>query len=124
MRKVSLLFAALAGITGLAIAQDEATLQPLMKSLPPTVAAIRNAADSAAAKADAEKAADTFHKIGAFFQTKNMADAVAFAKTGEDAANAIAGGGDKAANLMKLQGSCGGCHAAHREGAAPNFKLK
>ena len=124
MRKVSLLFVALAAVSGFAIAQDEATLQPFMKAMPGMVGAIRNAADSAAAKADAEKLAENFDKIGAFFKTKNMSDAVDFAKAGSDAAKAIAAGGDKAANLPKIQATCAGCHAAHRDGAAPNFKLK
>jgi hypothetical protein len=124
MRKVTLLFAAFAAITGLAMAQDEATLQPLMKTLAGAGGAIRNAPDSAAAKADAEKAADAFEKIGAFFKTKNMSDAVEFAATGAAAAKAIAGGADKAATLPKMMGSCMGCHTAHREGAAGSFKLK
>ena len=124
MRKVSLVFVALAAFTGLAIAQDEATLQPLMKTVAGAGGAIRGAADSAAAKADAEKAADAFEKIGAFFQAKGMADGVEFAKTGADAAKAIAGGADKATTLPKMMSSCMGCHTAHREGAAPNFKLK
>ena len=124
MRKVSLLFVAIAAFTGLAIAQDEATLQPLMKTVAGAGGAMRGAADSAAAKADAEKAADAFEKIGAFFKTKNMADAVAFASAGADAAKAIAGGADKATTLPKMMATCMGCHTAHREGAAPNFKLK
>ena len=124
MRKVTLLFAALAAFTGLAIAQDEATLQPLMKTLAGAGGAIRGAADSAAARADAEKAAYAFEKIGAFFKTKGMSDAVEFARTGGDAAKAIAGGADKAATMPKMMGTCMGCHTAHREGAAPNFKLK
>jgi hypothetical protein len=124
MRKVSLLFAVFAAITGLAIAQDEAQLQPLMKAMGGPVGAIRNAADSAAARADAEKLADNFAKVGAFFKAKGMNDAVEFAKTGEDAAKAIAGGADKAANLPKIQGTCMGCHTAHREGAPGSFKIK
>ena len=57
--------------------------------------------------------------------TKNVADAVTFSESARDAAKAIADGqGDKAANLMKLQQQCGGCHMAHREGTAPNFKIK
>ena len=57
----------------------------------------------------------------------NVADAIAFSTTGRDAAKAIAGSSDadaQAANMQKLQGTCGGCHMAHRGGAAPNFTIK
>ena len=43
----------------------------------------------------------------------------------EPQAKAIAAGsGDKAANLQKIQSTCGGCHSAHRGGSAPNFTIK
>jgi len=51
--------------------------------------------------------------------------AVGFAETAATAAKAIASGsGDKAANVEKIQGTCAACHVAHREGAAPDFKIK
>lgn len=124
MHKTCIVIAALAtfGVSG--IAQDDAQYQTWMKSLPPTVGAIRNAADSAAAAGDATKLADTFDKVAAFWKAKNVDDAVKFSETARDAAKAIAAGGDKAANLQKIQATCGGCHMAHREGTAPNFKIK
>ena len=124
MLKAPVLFIAAAAVAGFMLAQDEATLQPFMKSFGPAAAAIRNAPDSAAAKGDAQKMADTFSKVGAFFKTKGMADAVEFAKGGADAAQAIADGGDKAANLPKVMGACMSCHTAHREGSPGSFKLK
>jgi mono/diheme cytochrome c family protein len=109
----------------LASAQDDAQYQTLMKSIPASVAAIRNATDNAAAAPAAAKLADTFTQVAAFWKARNAEDAVKFAETARDAAKDIqAGTGDKAANLMKLQAQCGGCHMAHREGAAPNFKIK
>jgi hypothetical protein len=112
-------FAVLAG------AQDDAQYQTWMKSLPPSVAAIRSAPDNAAAAPAATKLADTFNQVAAFWKTRNAADAVQFAENARDAAKAIADGmGDKAANLTKIQAQCGGCHMAHRGGAAPNFMIK
>ncbi len=109
----------------LGFAQDDAEYKTWMKSLPPTLGAIRNAADNAAAASDATKMADTFDKVAMYWKAKKTDDAVKFAETGRDAAKAIAAGnGDKAANLQKIQGSCGGCHSAHRAGAAPNFSFK
>jgi mono/diheme cytochrome c family protein len=125
MRTTLLLIAIATGFSIFAVAQDDAQYSAWMKSVPASVGAIRNAADSAAAAADASKLADTFDKVAGFWKTRNAPDAVEFAETARDTAKAIAAGtGDKAANLQKLQAQCGGCHKAHREGAAPNFTIK
>jgi mono/diheme cytochrome c family protein len=125
MRTTLLLSALAIGFGIVADAQDDAQYSGWMKSLPPSVGAIRNAADSSAAAADANKMADTFDKVAAFWKTRNASDAVEYAETARDAAKAIASGtGDKAANLQKIQAQCGACHKAHREGAAPNFTIK
>jgi hypothetical protein len=125
MHKICILIISLVTFGGLLIAQDDAQYQTWMKSLPPSVGAIRNAADNAAAAADATKLADTFDRVAAFWKARNADDAVKFAETARDAAKAIAAGdGEKAANLQKIQATCGGCHSAHREGTAPNFKIK
>ena len=43
----------------------------------------------------------------------------------EIAKNASAGNFDQAAaDVKSLQATCGGCHMAHREGAAGSFKIK
>src|SRR5580700_7764722 len=101
MHKPCILIATLAifGVHG--IAQDDAQYQTWMKSVPPTVAAIRSAADNAAAAGDATKLADTFDKVSVFWKARSADDAVKFAETARDAAKAIVAGGDKAANLQK-----------------------
>ena len=125
MRKILLFIAIATGFGILAVAQDDAQYQTWMKSVPASVTAIRNATDTAGAAADATKLADTFDKVATFWKGRNATDAVQFAETARDAAKAIAAGdGDKAANLQKLQAQCGGCHRAHREGTAPDFKIK
>ena len=125
MHKTCILIAMLAifGVHG--VAQDDAQYQTWMKSVPPTVGAIRSAADNAAAAGDATKLADTFDKVAGFWKARSADDAVKFAETARDAAKAIvAGSGEKAANLQKIQSTCGGCHSAHRGGSAPNFTIK
>jgi hypothetical protein len=113
------LFSAVAG------AQDDAQYKAWMQSVQPSVRAIRGAADNAAAAADATKLADTFDKVAEFWKARHADDAVKAAETARDAAKEIASGsGDKAAHLMTIQGTCAPCHAAHREGTAPNFKIK
>ena len=125
MHKTCILIAMLAALGVVGVAQDDAQYQTWMKSVPPTVGAIRNAADNAAAAGDATKLADTFDKVAVFWKARNADDAVKFAETARDAAKAIAAGsGDKAANLQKIQSTCGGCHSAHRGGSAPNFTIK
>ena len=125
MSKSLLAIAALLALSASAGPQDEAQYQTWMKSLQPSLRAIRQAPDNAAAAEDANKLADTFDKVAAFWRERHGDDAVKFAETARDAAKAIASGsGDKAANLQTIQGTCAGCHAAHRDGAAPNFKIK
>jgi mono/diheme cytochrome c family protein len=125
MRKTFLIISLLFGFSILATAQDDAQYKAWMKSLPPSLGAIKNAPDNAAAAAEATKVAETFDKVAAFWKTKNAEDAVGFSETARDAAKAIASGsGDKAENLQKIQGACGGCHKVHREGKAPDFTIK
>jgi mono/diheme cytochrome c family protein len=117
---IPVVFAALA--TG-QISDDE--FKTLMQSNAANVAAIRDATDTAAAAPAANKLVDTFTKVAAYWRAKNVTDAVTFAESARDAAKAIADGqGDKAANLMKLQQQCGGCHMAHRAGGRGNFTFK
>jgi hypothetical protein len=125
MRKTFLVISIASVFSALAGAQDDAEYQTWMKSLPPSVGAIRKAADNAGAAEDATKLAGTFDKVAAFWKARNADDAVTFAETARDAAKEIASGsGDKTANLQKIQGACGGCHKVHREGTAPNFTIK
>jgi mono/diheme cytochrome c family protein len=125
MRKPFLVLTTLFVFSGFAGAQDDAQYQTWMKSMQPSLRAIRGAADTAAAAPEATKLAETFDKIAAFWKARNADDAVKFADTARDAAKAIASGsGDKAANLQTIQGTCGSCHSAHRGGAAPNFTIK
>src|ERR1700733_8738895 len=105
------------------ISDDE--FKTLMQSKAANVPAIRDATDPAAAAPAANKLVDTFTKVAAYWKAKNVADAVTFSESARDAAKAIADGqGDKAANLMKLQQQCGGCHMAHRAGGRGNFTFK
>jgi hypothetical protein len=125
MRKTCLLIAMFATFGAIGTAQDDAQYQTWMKSVSPTMGAIRNAADNAAAAAAATKLAGTFDQVAAFWKARNADDAVKFAVTARDAAKAIAAGsGEKADNLRTIQSTCGGCHSAHREGTPPNFKIK
>ena len=125
MNKPLLTITILALFSAVAGAQDDAQYKALMQSVQPSVRAIRGAADNAAAAADATKLAETFDKVAAFWKERHADDAVKAAETARDAAKAIASGsGDKAANLQTIQGTCATCHGAHRDGAAPNFKIK
>ena len=117
---ISLVFV---GLATAQISDDE--FKTLMQSNPANVAAIRSATDTAAAAPAANKLVDTFTKVAAYWKAKNVADAVTFSESARDAAKAIADGkGDKAANLMKLQQQCGGCHMAHSAGERGNFTFK
>ena len=125
MRKTFIIMSIAFAFSALAGAQDDAEYKTWMKSLGPSVGAIRKAPDNAAAAEDATKVAATLDKVAGFWKARNAPDAVTFAESGRDAAKEIAAGtGDKAANTQKLMASCGGCHKAHREGTAPDFTIK
>src|SRR5579872_3244795 len=91
-------------------AQADRQYQEWMKSMFPSIAAIRNSADKAAATAAAVKLADTFDQVARYWSSKQSDDALGFAEAARDAARAIAAGnGDTAANLRKIQAQCTGC---------------
>ncbi len=126
MRKPFLLLTVSVAFAALAIGQiSDDEYKMMMQALPANVTAIRDAADAAATAPAANKVVDTFTKVAAYWKAKNAPDAVTFAESARDAAKAIADGqGDKAANLMKLQQQCGGCHMAHRGGGRGNYTFK
>jgi len=89
--------------------------QAWMKSMQPSLMAIRNAPDNAAMVEAANKLAATFDQVAMYWKAKQTADAVGFAETARDAAKAIAAGnGAKVANLERIEQQCGACHQAHR----------
>ena len=115
-------------------AQDDAEYQSWMKSNNSNVASLRMnlaAKSGDAAAADAKKLQDTFAQVHAYWQKKNVSDAMQFAMDAENGFKevgqlAAAGKFDEAsAALMKTQANCGGCHMAHREKAADgSWKIK
>jgi len=116
------------------LAQSESDYQAWMKSNPMNVGSLNKniaAKNGAAAAADAEKLEATFKQVEEFWKKRGGAeDAVNFAMKAQMAAaeiakNASAGNFDQAAaDVKSLQATCGGCHMAHREGAAGSFKIK
>jgi hypothetical protein len=117
-----------------AFAQEHADFKQLMVDTGSSAASLRKSiaakqADETAASAD--KVAGIFEQVRAHFEEHHMDDGVTLAKTGQDAAKdmssaAKAGDWDKAsADLKTLNGTCQGCHSAHRERQADGtFKMK
>jgi len=115
-------------------AQSDADYQGLMKSNAAAVAALSKdltAKSGDAAAMDAKTLQANFTKIAAYWQNKNVADALKFAQDAQSgfrqvADLASAGKFDDATAAMKTaQANCGGCHMAHRERAADgSFKMK
>jgi len=114
-------------------AQSEADHPGWMKDIGSTKGKITK---GIAAKQNADVAADATHlagvykQLGAFWAGRKASDAEAIAKTGETAANdlaAAAKAGDDAkvqSSLQAINGTCNGCHTAHREGTPGNFRIK
>jgi len=117
-----------------AVAQTDSDYQAWMKSNAAAMGSMNKeiaAKDGAAAAADAQKLEANFKQIEEFWKKRGGADdAVNFAMKGQAAAAAVAkdasaGNFDQAAaDVKSLQGNCGGCHMAHREGSQGNFKIK
>jgi len=135
MKRALFLMAGLLFLSVAVSAQDElAEYRPYMQSIRDTVASLRKnleAKTGDAAAADANKAAGVFGQVHAFWQKKNVADAVQFAMNAQNglkqvAEHAAAGRFDEAtAALTEAQKNCAGCHEAHRERAPDNsWKIK
>ncbi len=114
------------------MAQSEADYQGYMKTIGGANGSLGKnlAAKSADAAADAKKIQDTLKMVEAFWKAKGTDDAVGFAQKGQSiaamvAADVAAGDFDKATADQKTFGTaCGACHMAHRDGKAPDFKIK
>jgi cytochrome c556 len=114
------------------VAQSEADYSGWMKQIAATKGKITKgiAPKDPNAAADATQLAATFKQVGAFWENRNVSDAVTLSKTAETASNDLAAAlraGDDTkiqASLQAINGTCGGCHMAHREGSPGNFKIK
>ncbi len=114
-------------------AQSDSDYQGYMKTVAATNGSLQKniaAKDASAVAADANKLQDTFKQVEAFWQKRNTADAVGFAKQAQNIAATIAA--DASANNMDKAGAdaksigavCGGCHMAHRDKTDAGFKIK
>ena len=120
-------------LASIVLAQSDSDYQGWMKMNGANMGSLgknMQAKNGAGAAADAEKLQATLKQVEAYWQQKNVPDAVAFAQKGQTAAAAVAkaaSSGDMdaaAADLKNVQAACGGCHMAHREGTPGNFKMK
>lgn len=114
------------------LAQSDADYQGFMKS---AVGAKGKVAKGIAAKdkgvaADAKVMEDSFKQIEDYWTKKGAADATGFAKQARtasaDVAKAAAAGDFDAANaaLTVVNGTCAGCHMAHRAKGDAGFQIK
>lgn len=129
---VAALIAVLA--VGVVFAQSDSDYQAWMKSNGAAMAALNKslmAKDAGGVGSSAQTLESNLKQVEAYWQSKGVTDAVNFAKAGQAAAAKVAsdassGNLDAAgADLKGIQGACGGCHMAHREGTAQTgFKMK
>ena len=122
MKRTLLLISVISIFAGFSIAQDDAMYSIWMKSMNPSMTAIRAAIaakDNPAVAAEANKLAATFDQVAGFWTQRKADDAVGFAKAARDAAKAVAAATDsdaQTAALATVNAQCGACHRAHREG--------
>jgi hypothetical protein len=111
-------------------AQDNAEYAAWMKSTPVQINAIKAAImakDNAKVTTEAGKLADTFQHVADFWMKRQKDDAVKMAQATRDAALEVASASTEDAQnagVMKVQGTCGACHRAYREGTAGAYKIK
>lgn len=110
-----------------ALAQDDADYQKWMKTVGATSGSLRknlDAKNGEAVSADAKKLLEAFDQVHAYWQKKNINDAMKFAMDARigfrDIAEQASAGkfDDAAATLKRASTTCAGCHTAHREKAA------
>ena len=115
------------------VAQSEADYSGWMKEVGATKGKVTKgiaAKQNADVATDAAHLAELYKQVGAFWAGRKVGDAEAIAKKGETSANELAAAakdGDEAkmqASLQAVNGTCGACHSAHREGSAGSYKMK
>jgi hypothetical protein len=105
-------------------AQEESEYQEVMEEANQTTGSLAlnlQAKDATAALADSKKLYALFGQIYVFFEKRNVADAMQFAKAAQQGfkeVGELAAAGNMADALAKFQATrsnCDGCHQAHRE---------
>jgi mono/diheme cytochrome c family protein len=130
MKRTLLSISAIAVFAALCSAQDDAVYSSWMKSIQPSVGAIRTAIaakDNPTVSAEATKLAATFEQVVGFWTQRKADDAIGFAKAARDAAKTLAAATDpdaQTAALATLNQQCGQCHMAHRGGGRGAFVIK
>ena len=103
---------------------DDAEFQGWMKKTGGTVGKLRKEVEAKAysdVATDANALAEVFKSVEGYFAKSHTDDAVTMSQASQAAAKklaeaASAGNADETAAALKaVQGSCGGCHNAHRE---------
>ncbi len=111
-------------------AQDDAAYTAAMKTVNPSLGAVRTAImakDNAAVAAEGAKLSDAFKTINAYWVAKKADDAIALSATALGAAKKLAVATDadaQTAAVTEMRGTCNGCHMAHRSAPPPPFTIK
>lgn len=130
MKRTLLLISVISVFAALCSAQDDAAYTTAMKTVNPAVRAVTaaiTAKDNAAVATEAGKLVTAFTTINAYWTAKKTDDAIKLSQTALDGSKALAGAKDsdaQTAALKTVQGTCAGCHSAHRSSPPPPFTIK
>jgi mono/diheme cytochrome c family protein len=130
MKRTLLVIFAISVFAALCSAQDDAAYSTWMKSVNPSMMAIRAAIaakDNAAVATEANKLAATFDSVLSYWTAKKVDDAIGFATAARDGAKKVAAATDsyaQTAALATVNAQCGQCHMAHRGGGRGAFVIK
>jgi hypothetical protein len=133
MKKIIIVVAGMLALTTLALAQDD-DFKGWMKTIGGSTGGVKKnleAQNFEGAVTDARKIEGAFKQVAAYWEDKKDGAAVELARTGQDAAAKVVASAsikdsEQATMALKvIQGTCHGCHEAHREKLADGtFKIK
>ena len=112
--------------------QEGRPYSQIMKEIAGANGQVKKALDAQTSKEDvaagAQKLVDLFKEVEEFWTKRGVADAIEAAQNAQAAAKELANPAasipDAKAALGKLNDTCKGCHAAHREKGEGGFKIK
>ncbi len=133
MKKIMIIVAGVLALSTLALAQDDA-FKGWMKTIGGSTGGVKKnleAQNFDGAVTDARKLEGAFKEVAAYWEGKKDGNAVELAKTGQDAAAKVVAAASikdseqATMGLKMIQGTCKGCHEAHREKTADgSYKIK
>jgi hypothetical protein len=133
MKKIMIVVAGVLALSTIALAQDD-DFKGWMKTIGGSTGGVKKSLEAQnfeGAVTDARKLEGAFKDVAAYWEAKKDGNATELARTGQDAAAKVVAAASikdseqATMGLKMIQGTCKGCHEAHREKTADgSYKIK